>query len=50
MPWMAISVPIDCTRSTHSLVPARSAVTVAAGGAIFATNSLIIAGLNTRLK
>ena len=31
-------------------VPARSAVTVAAGGAIFPTNSLIIAGLNTRLK
>ena len=47
---MAISVPIDCTRSIHSLVPARSAVTVAAGGFIFAMNSPIIFGLNTRLK
>ena len=50
MPWMAISVPIECRRSVQLSVLAGSAVTVAGGGTIFFMNSPIICGLNTRLK
>ena len=49
-PWMATSVPIARTRSTQLSLLAGSAVTVAGGGTIFAMNSPIIFGLNTRLK